>query len=77
MYTKNQINQLQGLTKDFKKKIDVLTKLNTQASSKLDFDQMKNLKNIGNDLKKSMKSAESGDINQLNKFIQDHANSNK
>lgn len=77
MENQEQINQLRNLASDFTKKVDVLTRMNMKATSKLDHENMKNVAVQGNDLKKAINSAMNGDSKGLTKFIDKHANSNK
>lgn len=76
MLNEKQIQELKGMSKDFSKKVDVLTKMTKKGTSKLDVESMKHVSSLGVDLKKAMKSAFNGNTDHLNTYIQ-NANINK
>jgi len=65
MYT----DHLKSMLKDFTSKIDVITKLQNVANSKLDEEHLKDVAIKRNDLKKAMKDAMKGDTTKLNNYI--------
>lgn len=62
---------------DFTGKVEVLTKLNKSATTRLDGEHLKDVAIAGSEMKGALKAAMNGDTKGLNNFIQKHANSNK
>lgn len=77
MFKQDQINQLKKMSKDFTKKVDLLSKMTTQQTSKMENEDMKKASIMTHDLKKAMSSAFKGNTSELTSYINKHANINK
>ena len=71
------MKQLKSMSKDFTKKVDVLTRMTQQQTSKMNNEDMKKASTMSNDLKKAMSSAFKGKTADLTSYLDKYADINK